>query len=104
MKTLKIVFIISFLILISFSDDKTAFVKAVCNPVIEFDLSNEQCNEEINIHSIYSNIINNEFRTITACNIPNHNIELFGNIQGLLNPNLISAQTSIYEMVKKYRS
>lgn len=91
MKTLKIVFIISFLILISCSDYETAVVKVDCNSVIEFDLSNGQCNEEINIHIIYSNIINNEFRTITACNITNHNIVLFGNIQGLLNPNLISA-------------
>jgi hypothetical protein len=49
MKTLKIVFIISFLILISCSDDEVLAVKADCNPVIEFDLSNEQCNEDINI-------------------------------------------------------
>jgi hypothetical protein len=48
--------------------------------------------------------MNNEFRTITACNIPSHNIGLFVNIQGALNSNLISAQLIIYEMVKKYRS
>ena len=104
MKTFKIVVIISFLIQISCSDDETAVVKVNCDSVIEFDLSKGQCNEDINISSLCSNIMNNEFRTITACNIPSHNIGLFVNIQGALNSNLISAQSIIYEMIKRPRS
>lgn len=38
------------------------------------------------------------YRNITANNIPNHEVGLFGNVSGALNPNAISPQNSSYQI------
>ena len=69
-----------------------------CTSSIAVDTSRGACNETLSTSPTFSNTVNGNTRTITANNIPNHMVGLFGGGQGSLNPNAISAQSSTYTM------
>ncbi len=64
----------------------------------ELDSSRGNCNIKLDISNTVSTLKNSNNRVITANNIPNHNVGLFGGGQGSLNPNAISAQNSTYSI------
>ena len=71
-----------------------------CNNLVEIpvDISRGECNvtlpwlSESNFTESYG------YRTISANNIPSHNVGLFGQVAGALNPNAISPQNSLYQI------
>jgi len=95
---IKLIVFLGLGILFSCSDDETTGAVANCSSNIVLDTSRGACNETLGVTPTYTNTVNGSTRTITANNIPNHMVGLFGNVQGSLNPNAISAQSSIYTM------
>ncbi|MFD0964761.1 YHYH protein [Pseudofulvibacter geojedonensis] len=86
-------------LLISCSDSDDSTNNSInCTSNITLDTSRGACNETLNTTPTFSNTVNGNTRTITANNIPNHMVGLFGGGQGSLNPNAISAQSSNYTM------
>lgn len=67
-----------------------------CTSDQELDQSRGSCTESLNFTSEYTENISGNNRVISSNNIPEHNVGLFGNTQGSLNPNAISAQNSNY--------
>jgi len=82
----------------SSDDDSNTNQDDNCTSNIVLDTSRGACSQTLSITPTYTNIVNGNIRTITANNIPNHMVGLFGNVQGSLNPNAISAQSSTYTM------
>lgn len=70
--------------------------KADCVSDVEFDQSKGDCSESLTYTSEYSENISGSNRIITANSIPDHQVGLFGNVSGALNPNAISEQSEIY--------
>lgn len=75
-------------------DDDTT--KDECTSDQALDKSRGNCDETLIITPAYTNTISGSNRIITANCIPSHKVGLFGNAQGALNPNAISAQTESY--------
>jgi len=67
-----------------------------CSSDIAFDQSRGNCNETLKVTSSFNVSVSGSNRIITANSIPNHKVGLFGNVQGSLNPNAISAQSESY--------
>jgi YHYH protein len=79
------------------SDDDTNPVSD-CTSDIVFDDSVGPCNETLTFTPQYNESISGTTRTITANNIPEHKVGLFGNVSGALNPNAISEQSETYSI------
>lgn len=60
------------------------------------DTSRGACSETLSISPTYTETTSGTNRIITSNCIPNHMVGLFGNVQGSLNPNAISAQSESY--------
>ena len=70
-----------------------------CDEVVAVDNSKGVCSETLSYQSQVSISISEYLRIITANNIPNHDVGLFGNTPGALNPNAIAPQAnSRYEI------
>ncbi len=62
------------------------------------DQDRGECTEGLAFTNSVSVTTTGALRIITANNIPDHMVGLFGNVPGSLNPNAISAQSSSYEI------
>ena len=62
------------------------------------DTSRGACNETLSDTPSFNMSISGTTRTISSNSIPNHLVGLFGNAQGSLNPNTISAQSETYRV------
>ena len=69
-----------------------------CNELITVDSSRGDCLETLNIANEFSITTSGDLRKITANNIPAHDVGLFGNSPGALNPNSITEQNSRYDI------
>ena len=69
-----------------------------CNELIAVDSSRGECSVTLNIANEFSITISGDLRKITANNIPAHDVGLFGNSPGALNPNSITEQNSRYDI------
>ena len=69
-----------------------------CNELITVDSSRGDCLETLNIANEFSITTSGDLRKITANNIPQHDVGLFGNSPGALNPNSITEQNSRYDI------
>ena len=69
-----------------------------CNELIAVDSSRGECSETLNIANEFSIATSGDLRKITANNIPAHDVGLFGNSPGALNPNSITEQNSRYDI------
>ena len=69
-----------------------------CNELIAVDSSRGECSETLNIANEFSITTSGDLRKITANNIPTHDVGLFGNSPGALNPNSITEQNSRYDI------
>ena len=89
-----LIFII-FLLILS-CDDGPLESQECINP-ISINSSLGECSETLPYTPSFSNVENNnDTRTITSNNIPNHLVGLFGGGQGSLNPNQITPQNNTY--------
>ena len=80
------------------SGDSNNAADGECNELIAVDSSRGDCSETLSSSNQFSTITSGDLRKITANNIPAHNVGLFGNSFGALNPNSISAQNSTYDI------
>ena len=69
-----------------------------CNELIAVDSSRGECSVTLNIANEFSITTSEDLRKITANNIPAHDVGLFGNSPGALNPNSITEQNSRYDI------
>ena len=69
-----------------------------CNELITVDSSRGDCLETLDIANEFSITTSGDLRKITANNIPAHDVGLFGNSPGALNPNSITEQNSRYDI------
>ena len=69
-----------------------------CDVVISIDSSKGDCSEDLSYENEVDFSISGNKRIIYSNNIPNHNVGLFGNLNGSLNPNRITPQNSRYEI------
>ena len=69
-----------------------------CNELITVDSSRGDCLETLDIANEFSITTSGDLRKITANNIPQHDVGLFGNSPGALNPNSITEQNSRYDI------
>ena len=67
-----------------------------CDILISVDSSRGDCSETLNIANQFSITTSGDLRKITSNNIPAHDVGLFGNTPGALNPNSIIEQNSSY--------
>lgn len=72
--------------------------EADCNELIVVDTSRGDCSASLSYENEVSISTSGDIRNITANNIPAHNVGLFGNYSGALNPNNITAQNSSYDI------
>ena len=71
---------------------------ANCETLITVDTSHGECNIQMGYDNQVYFSISGDKRVITANNIPEHKVGLFGNAAGSLNPNSIQEQNSTYEI------
>ena len=78
--------------------DKSENSNTDCTSDIKIDQSRGAANQTLSFAHQYSETLSQDgkTRTITANNIPQHKVGLFGKSKGALNPNAITAQTSTY--------
>jgi len=69
-----------------------------CVELIVYDDDLGDCFSSLEYEAEFSISTTNTTRIITSNNIPNHEVGLFGNYQGSLNPNVILPQNSFYEV------
>ena len=99
---IKNVFIVVFIFMFFFScgdsqsEDSTGSEN--CNELIMVDTSRGLCTEQLSYSNQVIFSISGDLRKVTANNIPTHNVGLFGNVSGALNPNAITAQNSSYDI------
>ena len=74
------------------------FQKDKENDLITVYSSRGVCSETLNIANEFSITTSGDLRKITANNIPAHDVGLFGNSPGALNPNSITEQNSRYDI------
>ena len=89
-----------FLINCSGTDEEGSYQNAIesCIPIITVDSSRGDCSESLSYTNEFSMTTINAIRRITSNNIPSHEVGLFGNANGSLNPNQILPQNSSYEI------
>ena len=80
------------------ADDNNSAANTDCNELIVVDTSRGACTETLGYANEFSMSTSGDLRKITANNIPAHNVGLFGNVSGSINPNAISAQNSSYDI------
>ena len=80
------------------SDESNNVADGECNEIIAVDSLRGDCSETLSSSNQFSITTSGDLRKITANNIPAHNVGLFGNSSGALNPNSISAQNSSYDI------
>ena len=95
---LSFVFLILFSCEDSDSDTSSNDPTSDCNELIAVDSSRGECSETLNIANEFSITTSEDLRKITANNIPAHDVGLFGNSPGALNPNIITEQNSRYDI------
>lgn len=66
--------------------------------MVAFDNALGDCSSSLDYETEFSISTMNTVRTIISNNIPSHDVGLFGNYQGSLNPNIITPQNSTYEV------
>ena len=69
-----------------------------CVDSIEVDTVRGACNVNLDYQNEVSFSTSGNSINITSNNIPDHNVGLFGNVSGALNPNAITPQNSTYEL------
>lgn len=69
-----------------------------CNKGNIIDQTRGECSETLSYNNQFNQTTNQNMRVITANSIPDHNVGLFGNSQGALNPNAISPQNETYNI------
>ena len=69
-----------------------------CSQLIAVDSSRGECGETLSFSNEFSITTSGDLRKIIANNIPAHNVGLFGNSPGALNPNSIAEQNSKYDI------
>ena len=69
-----------------------------CDMLILVDSSRGDCSETLGITNQFSITTSGDLRKITSNNIPAHDVGLFGNTPGALNPNRITEQNSSYDI------
>ena len=89
-----------FLINCSGTDEEGSYQNAIesCIPIITVDSSRGDCSESLSYTNEFSMTTINAIRRITSNNIPSHEVGLFGNANGSLNPNQILPQNSSYDI------
>ena len=95
---LSFVFLILFSCEDSESDASSNDSTSDCNELIAVDSSRGECSVTLNIANEFSITTSEDLRKITANNIPAHDVGLFGNSPGALNPNSITEQNSRYDI------
>lgn len=69
-----------------------------CTSPVEVDTSRGECTETLSFNPEFNMDISNDVRVISANNIPDHKVGLFGNAPGSLNPNAVQEQNSTYNV------
>ena len=82
----------------NYSDDSNNDSTVGCDMLIMVDSSRGDCSETLNIANQFSITTSGDLRKITSNNIPAHDVGLFGNTLGALNPNRITEQNSSYDI------
>ena len=82
----------------SSSDTSENSTTSDCNELIAVDSSRGDCSETLSAPNEFSITTSGDLRKITANNIPAHDVGLFGNSPGALNPNSITEQNSRYDI------
>ena len=77
-------------------DDDSTDNSTTCTSDQVLDTSRGACTQTLSESNTYSETISGATRIISSNSIPNHMVGLFGNVQGSLNPNAISAQSENY--------
>ena len=95
---LSFVFLILFSCEDSESDASSNDSTSDCNELIALDSSRGECSVTLNIANEFSITTSGDLQKITANNIPAHDVGLFGNSPGALNPNSITEQNSRYDI------
>ncbi len=72
-----------------------------CESSINLDSSRGACDETLTTSSTFNSSVQSGIRTIQSTNIPNHKVGLFGQVDGAINPNAISAQDETYEITSE---
>ena len=80
---------------ISSSDTNTS---ESCTTDQVLDTSRGECTVTLSISPAYGESISGTQRKISTNSIPNHKVGLFGQVQGSLNPNAITAQLNIFRI------
>ena len=78
--------------------DDTVGSNIDCDQIVEVDTTRGACSESLSYSNEVTFSSSGDFRTITANNIPQHDVGLFGNQIGSINPNEITPQNSSYEI------
>ena len=69
-----------------------------CNSEIAVDTSRGDCSEQLAFVPSVTLQLSDDSRIITANNIPDHQVGLFGRVPGAINPNAVAAQNSRYTL------
>ncbi len=93
-----ILFSLALLIISCDKDDETISENSNCESSISLDSSRGGCDQTLSDTPLFSESIQGNTRFISSNNIPDHSVGLFGQVQGSLNPNAISAQSENYEL------
>ena len=80
------------------ADNNNSATNYDCNELYAVDTIRGACTEVLSHSNEVSFSTSGDLRKITANNIPGHNVGLFGNVIGSINPNAISAQNSSYDI------
>jgi len=71
-------------------------ISSCTGTIIEIDTSRGDCNTTLSFNNEVSITLDENSRIITSNNIPTHQVGLFGNVIGSINPNSISPQNANY--------
>lgn len=91
-----LLFTICLILCISCNKDDDSTTTTTCTTDQVLDNSRGACDETLTFTSQFTETSSGTSRTITANNIPNHMVGLFGSAQGAINPNAISEQNETY--------
>ena len=80
------------------STDEETEILSCSGILIEIDTSRGDCSITLNHNNEVTISISSPNRIITSNNIPNHDVGIFGNVSGAINPNSISPQNGNYSI------
>ncbi len=95
---LKLILILALYMTSCNDDEDNTIQQETCESDLEIDESRGLCNESLAYNNFYNAITQNNERVISSNSIPNHDVGLFGQGPGSLNPNAISEQTETYRI------